>query len=356
VLLRAERPAILASYAESLEEPGADAAAAAKSGGRDLAVATGAEIIADVLVSLQGSEGRVEERHTLLSWMADDEQAVRSSSPAELLRATAIFFDITVSALAARVEDDPGLLPCFVTAIRALNESIARRVREATLAHTGQLLEHVDQARIEERRRIARDLHDRLGEGMSAALRQLELHEIAGGSGGGGGNRSAPRPRVAIAKDALTEAMRRLRTVTSDLRQEPIRSLERGLVQYIDSAATGAVVRLRVSGDEAWASPAVIDEAFLIIREAIRNALRHGASPMVLIGVALAPDELHAWVEDDGRGFVPAAATDPLRSGTGLASIRERAALLGGQLTIASAPGQGTRVELSVPLAGRRHE
>ena len=186
---------------------------------------------------------------------------------------------------------------------------------------------------------------------MSVALRQLELHEIA--------SRQDPRtsaPQAAMAKQALAEAMRRLRLVTYDLRQDSVRSLEKGLVRYIDSADADAEVRLRVSGDESWAPLPVIDEAFLIIREAIRNALAHGLPRLVLIGVALAPHELLAWVEDDGTGFVAGQARDSGTAGTGLASMRERAATLGGRLRIASVPGQGTVVELLVPLPGHRDE
>jgi signal transduction histidine kinase len=255
-----------------------------------------------------------------------------------------------VDSLADRVQGDPELVPWFAKAVVALNESISVRIREATLAYTGYLLERVDQAHLDERRRIARDLHDRLGEGMSAAFRQIELHELdlAGEEG-----QPARGRRAAKAKEAITEAMRRLRVVISDLRHEPVRSLEKALIEYIDSLAADADVRLRVSGDETWAPSSVVDEAFLILREAIRNALRHGRPRMVLIGVALAPHELRAWVEDDGRGFLPAPSPDPVSTGTGLASMRERAALLGGRLAVTSVPGQGARVELLVPLPGR---
>ena len=186
---------------------------------------------------------------------------------------------------------------------------------------------------------------------MSAALRQLELHEITREK-----DRLTARPRVETAKEALTEAMRRLRVVTSDLRQESVRNLEKALVQFIDSVAADADVRLRVSGDETWAPPAVIDETYLIVQEAIRNALSHASPRMVLIGVALAPYGLQAWVDDDGCGFGPANGADPASAGTGLVSMRERADLIGGRLTIASVPGQGTHVELVVPLPGHRDE
>jgi signal transduction histidine kinase len=350
-LIRAERTAILTSYADRLEQLRSPIFAQPRA--RDQAMTYASEIIAYVAASAQGHQIRTDARHELLPWMIGAAQAESESeselSLAELLRAAAVFFDVTVSSLARHVKHDPDLLPSFITAIVTLNEGISRRTREATLAYPGYLLERVDQAHIDERRRIARDLHDRLGEGMSVALRQLELHELTSRE-----DTLAPRPRAAMAKDAITEAMRRLRVVTADLRQDSVRSLEKALIQYIDSVAgdgaASADVRLRVSGDETWASPAVIEEAFLILREAIRNALKHGNPQLVLIGVALAPHELHAWVEDDGRGFVLVNRGGPGPTGTGTTSMRERAALLGGRLTIASVPGQGTHVELVVPL------
>jgi signal transduction histidine kinase len=341
--IRAGRTAILTSYAESLEALHSPVVAEPRA--RDRAMTNGAQIIADLVASVRGDD---HDRRTMLAPVIEEAPAL---SPADLVRSAAAFFDVTVNSLARHVKDDPDLLPCFITAVLALNEGISRRVGEATIAQIGYLLDRADQAHIEERRRIARDLHDRLGEGMSVALRQLELHEIA--------SREDPRtsaPRAAMAKEALGEAMRRLRLVTSDLRQDSVKNLERALVRYIDSAAADAEVRLCVSGDETWAPPAIIDEAFLIIREAIRNALAHGCPQLVMIGIALAPHELRAQVEDDGHGFVPAQAPGPDAIGTGLVSMRERAALIGGRLTIASVPGRGTGMELLVPLPGNRDE
>jgi signal transduction histidine kinase len=122
-------------------------------------------------------------------------------------------------------------------------------------------------------------------------------------------------------------------------------------------------VQLRVSGDETWAPPDVIDEAYQIIREALRNAFSHGNPKLVLISIAIAPHELSAWVEDDGDGFEEVKGTGPVpagpvrvgpgRVGTGLAAMRERAAAIGGRLTLVSVPGQGTYVELVVSLPGQ---
>src|SRR6201986_184591 len=125
------------------------------------------------------------------------------------------------------------------------------------------------QARADERRRIARELHDRVGEVLTVGLRQLDLDEIMGPE--------IPEGQSAIAREALVEAMRRLRLVTSGLRDEPGTSFEKALGDFLNRVCADADVHLVVLGDETWASPEIIDEAFLIVREALRNALAHGA-------------------------------------------------------------------------------
>jgi signal transduction histidine kinase len=341
-LISAEYAAILADYEKRLQALGSPVVADPRA--REQAVQGCADIINDVVASMRGGGHRADDHDKMLAQMIGQTRAESRLSPADLLWAAAAFYEVTVSSLARHVSVDPELLPCFVTALIVLNESISGWIREATLAYSGFLLERVDQAHVEERRRIARDLHDRLGEGLSVALRQLELSELVSGEGLG--------TNAEHAKEALVEAMRRLRLVTSGLRQETPRSLETSLVQYLDSVSTAADVRLRVSGDESWVPPAVIEEAFLIIREAIRNALTHAMPQLVLIGVTLAPHELHAWIDDNGRGFQLGSDRNPVSAGTGLASMRERAVLAGGRLTLDSAPGQGTHIELLIPLPG----
>jgi len=223
---------------------------------------------------------------------------------------------------------------------RALNP----RSRKAALDQAGSLLERIDHARDEERRRIARDLHDRLGESLSSALRQLELHEITSGF--------SAEP----VKESLVEAMRRLRATLSDLRQEPAGSLRSAIARYIDSVAPEPEVLLRIEGDEAWVPDDILDEAFLVIREAIRNVLRHSDSATLMIAVTIAAHELHARVEDDGRGFLPGRLGGSASAGNGLLSMRERACLMGGGLTVSSAPGQGTLIQLRIPLPACPHD
>jgi signal transduction histidine kinase len=340
-LVQADRDAILASFASRLED--LQSPVSTDLGSREQAMAIAEQTVSDVVTRVRGDDARGGDQPAVLAWLAGAVQAKDELRPADLLRAAVTLFDVAVSALARHVRDDPELLPCFATAVLALNESISRRVGGATVAYTGYLLERVDQAHVEERLRIARDLHDRLGEGLSIALRQLELHEIDSMR-----DPAAAAPRATRAKQAVTEAMGRLRAVTSDLRQDSVRNLESALVRYLDSIAADAEVELRVSGDETWAPPEVIDEAYQVIREALRNAFTHGSPKLVLIGITIAPHELSAWVEDDGDGFDEATVA----AGTGLAAMRERAAEVGGRLTLVSVPGQGTYVSLVVSLPG----
>ena len=127
-------------------------------------------------------------------------------------------------------------------------------------------------------------------------------------------------------------------------------------MDFLNRVCADADVHLVVLGDETWASPAIIDEAFLIVREALRNALTHGAPQSVVVGVEVTRRELRAWVDDDGKGFAVGDDAESPAAGTGLATMRERAALLGGTVAITSKTGRGTSVELSVPLSGRRHK
>lgn len=345
-LLRADRTVILASYVQSLEASRSPVIGDPCS--REQAVADASEIISDVVESVEAGDVRIDDRCKPVGWATGQARPEGQLRPVDSLRAAVVFFNVTVTSIARHVRDDHDLLPCFMIAVLSLNESVSRRIREGTVAYTGYLLNRIHRAHVDERHRIARELHDRLGGGLSVALRQLDLHEIGGPED--------PLNRTVIAREALAETMRQLRLVTSDLRQEPVSSLEKALIRYLDSTAAEAHVRLRVSGDETWAPPIVIDEAFLIIREAVRNALTHGAPQLVLIGVDLAPHELRALVEDDGRGFVNALGAEPALAGTGLASMRERAVLIGGRLSVSSVPGHGTRVELIVSLLGHRDE
>ena len=234
-----------------------------------------------------------------------------------------------------------------MSTLSGLNKWVGRRIHAGD-GGMAQYENRVYEARLDERRRIARELHDRLGEVLTVGLRQLDLDEIMGPE--------IPEGQSVIAREVLVEAMRRLRLVTSGLRDEPVTSFEKALADFLNRVCADADVHLVVLGDETWAPAEVVDEAFLIVREALRNALTHGAPQSVVVGVEVTRRELRAWVDDDGRGFACGDEAESPAAGTGLATMRERARLLGGTLAIVSKPGRGTSVELNVPLSEHRHK
>lgn len=339
--LEAGRAEILATYEDVLTEVGSSLLRDPRA--REQVLAHGGQILSDVVDSLRTGTVSVG-GNRLLAWDIGKTRAAGGVHPHESLRAAAAFFEIVLKAGARERGTDGSLLFMALT----LNEIISMRIREATSGYSGHLLNKIDDAHISERRRIARELHDRIGHALTTAHRQLDLYQI---------HQKDPLTaanRVQAAEEAIREALQNLRAVTSELRlQEPLKSLEKALSDYLDSVAGITTVRLQVNGDEIWASPAIRDESFLIIREAIRNALAHGDPAIVLIRVDIAPYELRAWVEDDGSGF-DITAQDSARGG--LLSMRERSDLMGGRISIMSKPGWGSQVELVVPLAGRRDD
>jgi signal transduction histidine kinase len=299
----------------------------------ELAMVTAADVITDVTNSVRAAAVRIDDRNLPYAWAISRAGNEEGLSPADGLTVGMTLLSILLAALTSYVTTDPALMPCFTIATTALNESISRRMQAVANAWDANVLDRIHRAQTDERRRIARDLHDRVGEALSVGVRRLDLLEMNGPA--------EPPDRDRIARKALVEAMRRIRVVTSDLREPPVQSLEKALISYLESVHADAEVQLRVSGDEAWVPPAVLDEAFLIVREAVRNALKHGNPRLVLIGVELSPRELTAWVIDDGGGFDPAEVAGRTAGGTGLPSMRERAALIGGRLTVSSMPYHG---------------
>ena len=91
------------------------------------------------------------------------------------------------------------------------------------------------------------------------------------------------------------------------------------------------------------------------MREAIRNAVKHSGCSRIGVALEVRDGHVHGLVEDDGEGFDPEAVEEATPSwGVGLGSMRERLEMLGGSLRVDSEPGEGTKVEMRVPLDWRR--
>lgn len=345
-LIWADRDSILSRYREQLES--LDNAIVHDDYAFVQAMAHGGQILDDVCASLLSGRVLVGEDYQPIAWEIGFTRAAEGVHPSESLQASSIFFSTVLDSVGRRLKERPDTFGLIVQAAKALEHSIMLRVRTAIAGYTGFLLNQVYDAQVNERRRIARDLHDRIGHCISVTHHQLELFNLYFESDMGKASQ-----KVEVAQRAVRESMQNLRAFTSDLYDvNPLKSLDTALKHYIDSAAGEDLhVQLRVNGDEGWAGPEVIDEAFLVLREAARNALRHGNPSTLVINVDITPQELRAFVEDDGDGF---DTHDPARGdGLGVRSMRERARLLGGTLLLRSRVGQGTHVHLAVPLEGR---
>jgi signal transduction histidine kinase len=171
----------------------------------------------------------------------------------------------------------------------------------------------------------------------------LELHEALKGRDPG-----KAAERMALARRATKEAMAATRDLSQALRHaEAGEGLEAALSGLLrETVSPGTAHELSVSGEEAIPDGAR-EQLFLVLREAVRNAVRHSGAAKVAVSVGVEGGRVVGAVEDDGRGFDPGA----VEGGTsgGLAYMTERASLLGGTCSVDSAPGEGTRVVVSLP-------
>jgi signal transduction histidine kinase len=216
------------------------------------------------------------------------------------------------------------------------------------------LLRKLISAQEEERRRIARELHDETSQVVVVLALALDSAMATMPPG-------VSRERLAQAKALALRALDGIRSLSFDLRPSLLDDL--GLFPAIEWYAEHTLkplgVTVRCEYDETAESrlPAQLNTAlFRAAQEAITNIAKHAEAETLLIQCTLEPNAITIEIEDDGRGFDPAsfsAITSDGR-GLGLAGIKERVELLGGSARVESAPGQGTRVVLSVPL-GSEH-
>ena len=207
--------------------------------------------------------------------------------------------------------------------------------------------EWVESAEAAERERISRELHDRVAHSMGVAHQSLQLHGILAKM-----DPVRAEAKLDLAGEMIKASLESTRNLSAELRRlDAEDGLEAELRHLLDVAVPpGISADIRVRGDEAAVPGHVRGQLFLVLREAVRNAVSHSGCGSISVGLDVAPVKVIGTVEDDGRGF-DAADGD---GGVGLRSMRERAALLEGALKLDCEPGRGTRVEVSVPLVGGR--
>jgi signal transduction histidine kinase len=233
-------------------------------------------------------------------------------------------------------------LPRQMELLEVVGGQLALALRNAQLFADTQEL-----ATINERNRIAREIHDTLAQGLAGIIVQLQAAD-AWMEPEPSRARTAVNRATELARSNLQEARRSV----WDLRPE---GLQRdGLAGAVrDELAkvredTGTRTSLRLKGIRSLVLPAQVEVAvFRIIQEAVANALRHARPTAVTVEIARCGPQLRVTVGDNGLGFEPSGQR---RLGSfGITSMRERAGTCGGTLELVSTPGSGTQVILEVP-------
>jgi PAS domain S-box-containing protein len=200
------------------------------------------------------------------------------------------------------------------------------------------------QAEETERRRIARELHDRVGQNLSALNINLDI--LLGRLGEG-----ELRRRLEDSLKLVDATLQSIENVMADLRPALLDEygLAAALEWYGEEYAQRTGMRVEVTASPVGASlPADASVAlFRIAQEALNNAAKHSAAKRITVDLEEGGGELVLSISDDGKGFDPASAP---RGRWGMTTMRERAEAAGGRLTVESVPGSGTTVRAALPL------
>jgi signal transduction histidine kinase len=201
-------------------------------------------------------------------------------------------------------------------------------------------------AREEEATRIARELHDDVGQRLaliSIGLSRLRRSDARG-----------TRPEIRQLQEQTGSVVRSLRELSQQLHPAVLEhaGLASALQMKCDEVfhATGIQVRLVSRGETSEIPPDIALCLFRVVQEALNNVVRHSGAQLVDLTLDRRDGELRLQVTDDGRGFVPDAA--PNGNGLGLYHVTERLGAFGGRLSLESAPGTGTTLRVAVPLNG----
>jgi signal transduction histidine kinase len=200
-----------------------------------------------------------------------------------------------------------------------------------------------------ERRRLARELHDDLGQQVALLLLKLDMAT---------GDRQLSPTRLLVTLSETGDGLRRLATAIQDLSHDlyPGRLRLLGLEETLRalcsevSAASHAQIRFHSDGLPSGVSEEAALSLVRVAQEALRNALKHSEARIIDVLLTATASQLTLRIADDGGGFDSVASQ---LAGIGLLTMRERVELLGGRLIVTTAPACGTTIEAIVPLRDR---
>jgi signal transduction histidine kinase len=237
----------------------------------------------------------------------------------------------------------------LVAELAATNRQLTETARENEGLHAQLIAQAREAGVLDERQRMAQEIHDTLAQGLTGIITQLEAAEQTR-------DRSADWRRhvdnaLALARESLTEARRSVRA----LRPEPLETarLPDALSELGErwSAVHGVAASVSTTGTPRPLHPEIEVTLLRAAQEALSNVARHAAASRVGLTLSYMSDVVTLDVRDDGSGFdVTNRSTSPDQHGSyGLTAMRQRVGRVGGQLAVESEPGGGTAVSASVP-------
>jgi PAS domain S-box-containing protein len=239
----------------------------------------------------------------------------------------------------------PVVVPGKQVSVYAIYRDISDRKRAEEILET--FSQKLIEAQEGERQRVARELHDEIGQVLTAI--RLNLNAVQHSL-----NSSPVARKLDESMAIIDRALQQVRELSLDLRPMALDDL--GLVAalrwYVDREAQRAGLAPEFSAGDLERLPPELETAcFRIAQEALTNVVRHAKAKQVRVELSQSGDELHLVVRDDGIGFDPAAigggASDVK---LGQLGMRERALIVGGTIEVVSAPGRGTEVHARFPL------
>jgi two-component system NarL family sensor kinase len=208
-------------------------------------------------------------------------------------------------------------------------------------------------ATVEERLRLARELHDSLAQSITGVGLQLEAADALFDR-----SPDAARARLHEALRQTRVALEEMRTVVRDLRTGTLESkpLPESLRELgaRDTELYGLDVQVTCAGHGGRLAPVLESNLFRIAQEALTNTAKHASAQHAWVRLEVGDEVVTLTVEDDGCGFDPeflgVRSRERAQHGYGIGGIQERTRLLGGRQTLISAPGQGTEIQVVIPL------
>jgi signal transduction histidine kinase len=239
----------------------------------------------------------------------------------------------------------------LVAELSSANEALTTALRE-NAGLRAQLLHQAREAGVlDERQRMAREIHDTIAQGLIALITQLRAaNKAPAGS-------DASRRHLGLVEDLATRTLTEARRSVQAMRPEPLdRSQLPDALRDLAgrwSGTAGVPAAVEVTGTVRPLITGIEVTLFRVAQEALANVARHAAATRAGVTLSYLDDVVLLDIRDDGTGFDPRAPRGSGGAGFGLDSMRQRVAEAGGTLTVETAPGQGTTVAVSVPAIER---